>query len=58
MNIDLVPFATPNFVILKIKGGPSLSLAEIDAEDLSELCYQFREDIFKKAGKADPEILQ
>jgi hypothetical protein len=66
MTIALLPFTTPNFVIGRfaarprqegITEGPKWPLSEIDADALSALCDEFRAEIFRKAGKADPNAL-
>lgn len=63
MKIELLGFATPNFVIQKtparprqegITEAPKYALSEIPAEDLASLCDRFRSEIFRKAGKLDP----
>lgn len=33
-----------------------ISLKDVDAEILAQLCNRFRKDVFKAAGKEDPEI--
>jgi hypothetical protein len=64
MNLPLKPFSTPNYVILEMPPqkreegsieSPTFSLDQIEAEILSLLCDDFREEIFKKAGKVDPK---
>ena len=64
-KIKLQPFRTPNFVLCEPKlskredgfnDSPKYSLSELDAATLDLLCAQFREDIFKKAGKEDPGV--
>lgn len=64
MNIKLKPFGTPSFAILIMPAGKrqdgftptdGIPLREIDAEELSDMCDAFRAEIFKKAGKPDPE---
>ena len=62
---ELKPFQTPNYVFEKELPRPreegfqqssSYKISELDPEVLSKLCDQFRKDIFKKAGKADPKL--
>ena len=36
------------------KESPSYKLSDIDEGTLDLLCEKFREDVFKKAGKKDP----
>ena len=33
---------------------PSWKLSELDEDTLSDLCDQFRKDVFKRANKKDP----
>ena len=63
MKVELLPFSTPNYVIVKTEPrprqeglyeAPKYSLASVPAEDLAMLCDQFRAEVFEKAGKADP----
>jgi hypothetical protein len=65
IKIKLAPFEVPQFVNelltrpVQRQDGISLKsrylLADIEAETLSELCDQFRHDVFMKAGKVDPK---
>lgn len=64
LKVELQPFTTPNFVIGKmpprprqegLQEGPKWALAEIEASILSEMCHAFRQEVFKKAEKKDPE---
>ena len=63
MNITLLPWQTPNYVIGQmpsrprqdgIHESPKWHVSEVDAEDLARLCDAFRAEIFRKAGKPDP----
>lgn len=63
MKLELQPFSTPNFALAKVRSGlrqegiiegPKWPLSEVDADTLSELCDEFRAEVFRKAGKADP----
>lgn len=64
INIELQPWATPNFVRAKMSPrpkqegvnleSPSWPLWEVDALTLSQMCDEFRAEVFKKAGKEDP----
>lgn len=61
INIELKPFSTPNFVILKRqndgdKENKSFPLKELDSRTLSDMCDEFRKEVFKKAEKEDPEM--
>ena len=63
-KVELVPFGTPNYVLVKQQpksreegwqgDSPKYHINEVDAETLSSLCDEFRAEIFKKADKADP----
>ena len=62
MKIELNPFIVPNFVMAKLPlrpwqegfhEGPTWALSEVDASDLGQLCDQFRDEVFRKAGKTD-----
>jgi len=62
-KINIKPFQVPNFVIVDGKPGLKLSgfkesssipLAELDPEQLSVLCDEFRSAVFAKAGKEEP----
>lgn len=68
IQIDLRPFKTPNYVFAKKQpkevGGFSRDgridelkwhLSEISEKTLSDLCDEFRAEIFKKAKKKDPK---
>jgi len=64
MKIKLKPFNTPNFVIQEaapkprqegFHEPPKYHLREIPEEDLDDLCNEFRAEIFRKAGKKDPD---
>ena len=65
MNIEVQPWSVPNYVIGKMPArpaqgdfnpdaGPKWALAEVDAETLATMCEDFRKEVFRKAGKADP----
>ena len=64
MNVELVPFSVPNYVIVKMpprsrqegldSNAPKFELKDLDAEELSKMCNDFRKAIFCKAGKKDP----
>lgn len=60
IKIKLKPFKIPSEVCedidaSKFKGEPRIyALSDLDPVCLSELCDQFRRDIFKKAGLPDP----
>lgn len=62
LELELQPFTTPNFVRLAVdpvdasKEGFPIPLKDLDAETLEDLCIRFRADVFKKAGKQDPQF--
>jgi len=67
IKIALKPFSTPNFVLLNFPAGerqhgfkesPTVPLSEVDADSLAKLCDDFREEIFRKAGKRDPAFVK
>lgn len=62
MNVKLKSFLTPNFVLQEVLARPrqegfqecpKYPLSEVDLESLSDLCDQFRKEVFEKAGKQD-----
>lgn len=65
MNVKFKSWTTPNFVFMDLPPRPrqegvnfdrsSMSIKDIEASDLADLCDRFRADVFKKAGKADPK---
>lgn len=64
VKVKLRPITVPNFVSAEtpprsrehgVGEGPKFAVADLDAETLEALCIQFRADLFKKAGKTDPE---
>ena len=65
MKIELVPFTVPDFVSIKgtvgkredgFKPTQTVPLKNLEISDLVELCREFRESVFLKAGKKDPFI--
>lgn len=62
IELDLHPFKTPNYVLVKdgMKESKSFHVGELSNEVLNTLCDGFREEIFKKANdyrtsKKEPE---
>lgn len=64
-EIKLQPIKPPNYIIAEpaprrstsmteTTEPPKFALADLSVETLSELCEQFRVDVFKKAGKPLP----
>ena len=65
IKIKLRPFLTPNYVLCEttpmqrqdvLIEAPKWHVSDIDAQVLSDLCDQFRKDVFKKANKIDPLV--
>lgn len=63
MKIRLKPWMTPNFVILDMPPRarqeglaplPGIPLCDVSAENLADLCDQFRAEVFRKAKQVDP----
>lgn len=66
MKIELQPFIAPNFVVVKMPPGSrkdgfktahSFHIREVDAETLDNMCREFRAEVFRKAEKPDPALL-
>jgi hypothetical protein len=65
IDVEIEPFRVPNFLVPKQKytedkdpsnSVPAIPLREADPKLLDQLCKRFREDVFAKAGKPDPEV--
>ena len=63
IEIELQPFMVPNYVLTVqpphpkqdgIQETPKYSLADLDPNTLDRLCDEFRDAVFKKAGKTQP----
>lgn len=61
IEIELKPFTVPNFVTPVPKTGRqdtegthSIPLSDLDARTLEQMCDEFREAVFTKAGKQRP----
>ena len=60
MEIELQPIRVPNFISQKTKSlpeegdCPKYPLTDLSPKVLAELCDQFRQDVFRQAGKKDP----
>ncbi len=63
LEVELQPFQTPNFVRAVGKPGleqdgmkelPCYPLSDLDSYTLDRLCRDFRDEVFKKAGKEQP----
>jgi hypothetical protein len=64
MNVKVLPFTLPNFVIIKPKPRPrqegfrgvaTFPLSDVEAAELSRMCDEFRAGVFAKAKKKDPK---
>lgn len=66
MEVEVNKWITPDSVVLKTPPRPrqdgfnascgnSIPLGDVDPMVLSNLCDEFREDVFKKAGFSDPK---
>lgn len=64
LQVEIKPFLTPNFVLAEQEPvGPGERMQEtvkyplsyLNPETLDRLCDQFRDEIFMKAGKQQPE---
>ena len=63
IDVAIQPFSIPNLVRRDKKynphgdeSDPAFPLASIDADTLGALCDQFREGVFRQAGKIDPRL--
>ena len=65
LNIELQPFTTPNFVRAALPPGkredgfketPCYPLSDLDSLTLHKLCEDFRNEVFRKAGKKQPRM--
>lgn len=56
ISVELQPWSTPNYVRIQEGAVYGIPLKDIDAQALSEMCDQFRKEVFEKAGKEDPRV--
>jgi len=58
VGIEAKPWDSPNYISLMNNGTSILvvALKDVDVHVLVSMCEQFREDVFKKAGKTDPRV--
>ena len=63
MKVDTQPWIVPNYVTLKMPSqprqagfveAPKLHVRDVDAETLARMADEWRAELFRKAGKADP----
>lgn len=66
IEVKLKPFNVPNFVLVDeplkerqdgFSEGRKYALSELDAETLEALCWEFKQEVFAKAGKQSPTNL-
>ena len=62
---EIKPFQVPNFVVIVTEPKPrqegfhpenSIPLSDLDASTLWKLCDDFKDSVFRKAGKAQPPM--
>ena len=60
VEVKLIPFRVPNFVLSEappkprqegFREAPKYALNELDAETLEQMCEEFTQSVFEKAGK-------
>ena len=62
IDVELQPFMVPNFVRLcaaraeNEKEADAIPLSALDSMTLDRLCDDFRDAVFKKAGKQQPPM--
>jgi len=59
IEVELRGFNVPNFVIIEAKleekvEAQSIPLSSLEAVTLHKMCEEFRNEVFKKAGKSQP----
>lgn len=59
INIKLMPFSVPNFVHEETSRAVSQQnncypLSEVSSDELSDMCDDFRNQVFRKAQRPDP----
>lgn len=63
--VELLPFKTPNFVWAVVNPGkredgqqeaPRYPLSDLDSLTLDKLCQDFRDEVFRNAGKEQPPM--
>ena len=66
INVKLTRFAVPELVYIEqphppqqrqdgIRPLPSIPLCDLDPQTISDLCDEFRKEVFASAGKEDPK---
>lgn len=57
ISLELRPFGVPNYVTLvRPSTVESLPLASVDRHALSDMCEEFRREVFRKANQHDPRM--
>lgn len=54
VEIDLEPIMVPSVIYIANSGNKSVAVGDVPADVLSQLCDDFRRNLFKDAGKRDP----
>ena len=54
VEVEIKPFIVPNFVVQVGEGEQPFSLSLLSPDTLDKMCNEFRDAVFKKAGKAQP----
>lgn len=63
VKMKLKPFQVPNFVLTEpevrprqegFQEAPKFRLSDLDSHTLDKLCGEFRDSVFRKAGKQQP----
>ena len=66
VELELLPFNVPNYVLVKeeprpkqegFAEGKKFHISELGSETLLKLCNQFKNDVFRKAGKEHPPMV-
>ena len=64
LEASIYPFEVPEKIFIMVKGldhadlydAPWVPITTVKAEALAKLCDVFRKEVFRKAGKTDPEL--
>lgn len=55
IEVELKPWNVPNYVCRET-GETGIALLHLSAETLSDMCDDFRKEVFRKAKKVDPKL--
>jgi len=60
VGIEAKPWEVPTYIVLHKDNSPimTIDLKDTDVATLDAMCVQFRQQVFVKAGKADPRVTQ